>query len=268
MAALPNPYIDLSAIERSERSMAVNTPMSRVYRGQEPGVAWGEVITEMLSQMQEVSQPISLHKTPVQIQAQAQQVVAETLPKARRFLLSRGTAAAAVDAMSPEQAVAIYFCREAREASDQIWKYYTLPYPQAYDGMMHAWRSLRPDEVPLIQNPVFQAQQVQYRWMNETTAPKPNFQQPQLLRWRYLLSSYTDRQIALYETIEALRDYAATHEGQPPQRLDQIVDLPVPLDPCTGKAFVYSANGQRATIEALTPWWPATGWRLELSFVK
>jgi len=68
--------------------------------------------------------------------------------------------------------------------------------------------------------------------------------------------------------VEALRDYAARHDGRPPDRLEQIADLPVPPDPATGKPFDYAVQGQVVRLDALTPWWWRTGRRLELTLVK
>jgi hypothetical protein len=88
---------------------------------------------------------------------------------------------------------------------------------------------------------------------------------------RYALAR-VDRHIAMLRTIEALRDYAARHDGRPPQSLDQITDVPLPIDPFTGRPFVYHVDGQKVVIDAPIP--PdqhrdkRRGWRYELTFVK
>lgn len=62
-----------------------------------------------------------------------------------------------------------------------------------------------------------------------------------------------ERDLALWQTIEALRDYAATHDGQLPPNLTAIKEVPIPLDPVTGKEFAYQLNGDTATLRALAP---------------
>ena len=57
-----------------------------------------------------------------------------------------------------------------------------------------------------------------------------------------------DRRIAMLRTIEALRIYAAAHGGQLPDSLDEVNDVPVPLDPGTGKPFEYHRDGATATL--------------------
>jgi hypothetical protein len=48
--------------------------------------------------------------------------------------------------------------------------------------------------------------------------------------------------------VEALRLYAAAHEGRLPATLDQITEVPVPLDPVSGRAFDYRLNGDTAVL--------------------
>jgi hypothetical protein len=60
----------------------------------------------------------------------------------------------------------------------------------------------------------------------------------------------TDRQIALLRCVEAVRLHAATHDGKLPASLAEIKDVPLPLDPATGKAFQYEIKGATATLRA------------------
>jgi hypothetical protein len=59
-----------------------------------------------------------------------------------------------------------------------------------------------------------------------------------------------ERKIASLRVIEALRLYAAKHDGQLPARLDDIKDVPIPVDPYTGKPFDYTRDGDKATLSA------------------
>ena len=62
-----------------------------------------------------------------------------------------------------------------------------------------------------------------------------------------------DRKFALFATIEALRLYAAEHNGDLPRSLAAIQEVPLPLDPVTGKSFHYELNGPTATLSAPPP---------------
>jgi hypothetical protein len=61
-----------------------------------------------------------------------------------------------------------------------------------------------------------------------------------------------ERRFAVLRYIEALRLYAADHQGQLPEKL---IDVPVPLpaDPFTGKPFLYSREGDTAHLRGSSP---------------
>ena len=56
-----------------------------------------------------------------------------------------------------------------------------------------------------------------------------------------------ERQVALLRHVEALRLYAAAHDGKPAARAADI-RVPLPLDPVTGKPFAYSVEETTAHI--------------------
>ena len=61
-----------------------------------------------------------------------------------------------------------------------------------------------------------------------------------------------DQRIALLRHVEALRLYAAEHNGTLPAKLSE-VSVPLPVDPFTGKPFRYELSGDTATSAALRP---------------
>lgn len=58
-----------------------------------------------------------------------------------------------------------------------------------------------------------------------------------------------DRDIAALRIIEALRMYAAGNDGKLPSKLDDIKQVPIPLNPATGKPFVYRLEGETAILD-------------------
>jgi hypothetical protein len=69
----------------------------------------------------------------------------------------------------------------------------------------------------------------------------------------YRRQAQLERDLTLYRTIEAVRHYAATHDGKLPPTLAAIKDVPLPLDPMTGKEFTYQLDGDTATLSAEAP---------------
>lgn len=56
-----------------------------------------------------------------------------------------------------------------------------------------------------------------------------------------------DQRIGLMRCVEALRIYAAEHDGKLPAKLEDI-RLPLPVDPATGKPFSYKVDGKTAYL--------------------
>jgi hypothetical protein len=129
--------------------------------------------------------------------------------------------------------------------------------------MLSAWQAMAPDRPPLAENPLVQAELVQF------SEKGPNYAAPQVLLARFTLAR-ADRYVRLMRTIEAIRDYAARHDGRLPERLEQITDLPLPIDPVTGKPFDYEVKGEIAILQALAPAWRGygSGLRYELRMAK
>jgi hypothetical protein len=61
-----------------------------------------------------------------------------------------------------------------------------------------------------------------------------------------------EQRIALLRCVEALRIYAAENGGKLPVELAE-VKLPLPVDPVTGKPFVYKLEGGTATVRGTPP---------------
>ena len=67
----------------------------------------------------------------------------------------------------------------------------------------------------------------------------------------YLGVQRIERQIDALRVVEALRHHAATHDGQFPVSLDEITEIPVPVDPITGLPFGYRLDDDSALLSAV-----------------
>jgi hypothetical protein len=79
--------------------------------------------------------------------------------------------------------------------------------------------------------------------------------------------SRLERRIAALRVIEAARLHAAAHDGQFPEKLADITEVPVPNDPGTGQPFEYRRENETATLvaPALNDA-PHSGLRIHLNF--
>jgi hypothetical protein len=59
-----------------------------------------------------------------------------------------------------------------------------------------------------------------------------------------------DRRVASLRVVEALRHFAATHQGQLPEKLAEMTGTPVPRDPFSDESFGYKRQPAGAMITA------------------
>jgi len=55
--------------------------------------------------------------------------------------------------------------------------------------------------------------------------------------------------LASLRCIEAIRLYAATHDNRLPEQLSHITEVPIPVNPTTGKPFGYRLQGHTAILD-------------------
>ena len=130
-------------------------------------------------------------------------------------------------AMSDDQLVALYLVGRYRELDDEAFK-------AAYLALHDAIRYVAA---------------VEERLKSYETGPLV----PALINLRVVRTTHramlrADRQIAVLRVIEAIRMYAASHDGRLPESPDQITEVPVPNDPATGKPFLFSRSGDAAIL--------------------
>ena len=152
------------------------------------------------------------------------------------------------------QVIAIHQSRVHKHVYQEIYKWTLLPYWQARTGRKAAEEKLK--------------QEAYLKPPNETREILPL--STQLLPSTFAARSAAVRlrtRIAGLRTLEAIRMHAAANGGKLPQRLADISDVPVPINPATGKSFEYRVEGRRATLDIpAEPAKPANrGWRLIIS---
>ncbi len=69
----------------------------------------------------------------------------------------------------------------------------------------------------------------------------------------FIARSRTERKIAVLRCIEGIRLHSVGNGGKLPASLDEIKDVPIPVDPFTGKPFEYKRIGEMATVYSEGP---------------
>lgn len=152
---------------------------------------------------------------------------------AKQFLADKGYSSKRIEAMPAAQAVLIYQKQEYLEMVDNMFKWFAFPYYQS--------------------RPYLEQAEKQMGKHRRDKGAKVNLFTiffPALLRVAFL-EARLDRDIAMLQTIEAIRLHAADHSGQLPASLADISLVPVPTDPVTGESFLYRRiNARNARLEA------------------
>jgi hypothetical protein len=68
-----------------------------------------------------------------------------------------------------------------------------------------------------------------------------------------MIAKRLDTNLNALQCVEALRHYAASHDGQLPEQLSDISDVDVPEDVLTGKAFEYRRTEEGAVLQSAIP---------------
>lgn len=153
-------------------------------------------------------------------------------PQARKALLAWGRSAKELDAMPNSQVVLLWYAGQWDRARDGMLKALTVPIWQGLPLMEAALKEHRTADNALLT--------LLLPAINKT----------------WVASVRIERQLSSLRCAEALRLYAAKHEGKPPLKWSDITEVPLPIDPFTGKGFdgLYQLIEGRGILElSLSP---------------
>jgi len=161
---------------------------------------------------------------------------------ARKRLIETGLEEKKVNTFPAMQVIFLDEKREYEMRRDDSMKWFTLPYWQAETGFLASHPPEQGGQDTLFSN-----------------------LGPLLLKVRGA-QARADRRIAMLRTVEALRLYAADHDGKLPANLSEL-SVPVPDDPITGKPFDYKVDGATAELHGAAPKAFATNSAFNLRYV-
>ncbi len=151
-------------------------------------------------------------------------------PACKRQLLESDVDRHLIEAMDPMQVVLLRWVQVYRELLDEmvIWaRHRPVETREAFKQVDDRLRSLRNRPEAVLVNLML---------------PAVSSSNRAVLR--------IEQRIAMLRVVEALRLYAAIHDGQLPATLGEIKEVPVPLDPATGGPFAYRIEGETAVLSS------------------
>ncbi len=151
----------------------------------------------------------------------------DALKRARQYLLDLGRSEKEIDAMPKNQVLLLWYVEEYDRVRDDILKALTLPTWQARSLMEAAIKDARAKESTIL---CLLSPALDKTWMAQMRS---------------------ERDFARIRCAEAFRLYAASHEGKSPAKWSDIAEVPLPLDPLTGKGFddFYQVKDGRGILE-------------------
>ena len=234
LAGLPRPFVDLrEALEWERTAMLATFPQLRKAESDGFTAADWQDLFKRLERYGHITFDAPARHASAAAAIGPAMAGALLYPAAKRHLVERGMTAEQVAALPVPQVLGRYLAGEYRSASDELLKWAALPFWQGVNGMVRAEREFARVSAT---SPA--------KWVLTAV--------PAVVRAGATLAKL-DRQIAVLQTVEALRAHAAVHDGKLPATLAEMTDTPAPIDPTTGKPFIYKAEGNRATLESPTP---------------
>jgi len=159
--------------------------------------------------------------------------VTEIYPKAMAKLIETGRDKPELEEMPKPQVVLLYIATIYEEQRDNLLQWAYVPYRQSHSGL--------------------EAAQKEFKASFKSDTPLFAFMSLLSYHGKYnsrYWAALTERRLATLRVIEAIRLFADNHEGRLPKTLDEISEVPIPINPVTGKPFPYNLEGDTAVLKA------------------
>jgi hypothetical protein len=220
---LPTPFIDLRKGLQGERLL-----MEPIFAGIDTGARMPDATLEkVVSEIEKAMKGLDITKKDTRAWLDTRAKDANYVTSARKRLVESGLDEKAVEAFAALQVIILDEKREFEVRRDDSTKWLALPYWKAEPGLTDG-AAVRSKDDTLF---------------NEFISAVVKVKRAQ---------ARVDQRIALLRHVEALRMYAADHDGKLPAKLDD-VKLPLPVDPFTGKPFSYEFDGTTAIVKGTAP---------------
>ncbi len=230
LARLPSPIVDMRRGLESERIMFLGRGESVLEK--DPLEMTDEEVQLAKQTLDEV-----LAAWGIRVRNQVVAFAFIGYPKGKQALIALGMDPKKVAKMSVARVMLFYELDAYRKWRDEMFKWLALPYWQAAEGMHKSSEAFS-------------------KWRKG--AGKGNLLVtflPAVTKARFL-EAKADRSIRVLQCIEAVRAYAAAHEGKLPAKLADITGTPSPMDPVTGKPFEYKVvAANRFELICIVPKW-------------
>jgi len=215
---LPRPLVNTSHAMRNELTTLFRSfpPLRQLIRDSEKGAMTEEETNKIVSELFKILNELEGSQMPDwQKKLGVAALAVKVYPEARKYLLEQGRKPEQLDAMPALQVVLLYYVDDYDQLKDEVLKWMNVPPWEARAGLESTTKKIR--ELGPTHNPIVA------------------LLMPAVAKV-YEAHVRIERMASYLRCAEALRMYAATHDGKGPEKLED-VKLPLPLDPATGQGF-------------------------------
>ncbi len=243
LTELPQPIIDLRSAVRFEIDFGPRT-FPFIHHAETTDHSpqeWNRLLTQAIRDLQKAGGMTGWFGGMPSVENDAAAGLAATAiallgyPHAKQQLIAQGMDPERVEKMAVGQVIAIYTERTYQRFSEDWHKLWYVPFAEVDKR-----------EDPLVKRLAearFFSNSQEREVLPLVSLLLPAMQAARTAQVRL------ERDVATLRVIEALRMYAADHDGRLPESLDAIDKVPVPDNPVTGQPFVYRLEGQTAILE-------------------
>jgi hypothetical protein len=238
LTAMPRPFFDLRiGYEWEYRMIEMQFPELDDLDRDRTSEAWDKILRRIRTEIRAIATIPGDEKTPPKLMdiftkdyaPDEPAFQSPDLPAARRFVArTKGLSAEKVEAMAASQVLLMYLVGQYHEYRDDSFRAIYLPYTQRQAIFDAANKRLQ-------EKPTSEGHQLARVLL------------PALFRVSDVQARF-ERNLAALRIVEALRMYTAFHNGQLPEKLTDVTEVPIPLDPTTGQPFEYSCQDGIASI--------------------
>lgn len=235
LTALPDPIIEMqSAITHEKALPPLVFPLIRNAESvnHSPG-EWRRKVFDAFRTFDEIERPGEPNAALDSLRWSL--TVARGYPRAKRWLVEHGSTKEEVEAMSVPRLVAVYQARVYRYVADEQFKWTHLPLRFREERIRASERRLRGEGLLGSGETLGE-----FIPITRLVGAVANSGQRVLTM---------ETKIAAMRALEAIRMYAAVHDGRLPKSLTDVKQVPVPDNPRTGEPFPYRVEDDVAILD-------------------
>jgi len=236
VAALPDPMIDLQPVFDFELSVfeSLFPDLEQAHAGDATPDRWRASLVKMVFSppwREPYDGPLG-DRRPFDAEDRVDDAVEKAQPIARRILKAAGASEAELERMSPAEVAVRAVLEYQQTQCDDLGRWCHVPYWQAKAGIERTVDETR-------------------RLLDEAGLPKEldRFVPGSILRHVHKVTARSRQGPAGLRCVEAMRLYAATHDGNLPRRLEDITEVPIPVNPMTGRPFPYRTEERYVILD-------------------